>query len=650
MAINISVILLGLVLTIVLCYVHKKYKSNELLSYIPSVWTSLGILGTFIAIVMSLDNPQKGSFKDVESLIKSIAPAFYTSIFGIIGAIISTLISKIYIAKVELKEETDYKGRFGDNNPEENIALSTDAILSSKITLSDISEIGHQLFNLFTQIKEESVRHHEELIIHLKDQKASSKEFMDSFVSQLEEFYNNLYNIEKEHVEEITNRYLLGIDHIISSTKDDLNEQLRTLIAAHGEDMKNSIEEEKKSLNKVSSELIASIKENASLLNSSINESLSNFTNQNERTRDELSSVLSESRSYFAQIQSENKEMIGEYLAANLEQIQLITNNNLNNLEKMSSALSEVISSTLSSSISNKFDVVIEKNQNLVDNLLQIVENQETRLVENATALNIKWSETVSSTLDETIIGINQSVNTLLSEVETSEEQFIRKLTDVQETKMSEMDKKMVEKYKILNKLVSDQLNEIKDVATNTQSGVKTMTDSVVKTIDDSLKNTISSISKNHLLTQKLHEEILQKVSSLVETLNESNQGNLSVTSQIKDMIPSINNDIKTFTAISEQLKLSKNQFDELLAVIRQLANKNIQFQYELSQMTREHKSVLVNDTEGTKQCPECHTDNPIDAMYCRKCATSFWITKPVEVPASKKTTKKGSKKTNESK
>ena len=128
---NESVFILGLVMTVAFIVVYyTKLKSKQLLNYLPNVWTSLGILGTFIAIVyslndlqeqsktqenkldeyiieptnqiISLDDSQRDDKKnteiDVYKLIEDIAPAFITSIIGILGAILTSILIKIIYA------------------------------------------------------------------------------------------------------------------------------------------------------------------------------------------------------------------------------------------------------------------------------------------------------------------------------------------------------------------------------------------------------------------------------------------------------------------------------------------------------------------------------------------------------------------------
>ena len=93
---NLIVTLTGLSITAVFFALYfTKLRSKQLLNYVPNVWTSLGILGTFIAIVVSLDSSGTSSLSDVDTLVKNIIPAFTTSIIGIIGAVVCSVAIKI---------------------------------------------------------------------------------------------------------------------------------------------------------------------------------------------------------------------------------------------------------------------------------------------------------------------------------------------------------------------------------------------------------------------------------------------------------------------------------------------------------------------------------------------------------------------------
>lgn len=95
---------IGLAFTIALYIWAFSKKSHQLRMYIPTIWTSLGILFTFISIYNGLTDKElltDVSKGQIENLIGRIIPAFSTSIIGIIGAIICSIINKGLLASVE---------------------------------------------------------------------------------------------------------------------------------------------------------------------------------------------------------------------------------------------------------------------------------------------------------------------------------------------------------------------------------------------------------------------------------------------------------------------------------------------------------------------------------------------------------------------
>lgn len=90
---NLLTVVIGLSFSIVLWIKGKG--TYSLRGYIPTLWTSLGILGTFTAIYFGLNDYSTGeSSSDIDKLIAKVIPAFSTSIIGIIGAIVSTIINR----------------------------------------------------------------------------------------------------------------------------------------------------------------------------------------------------------------------------------------------------------------------------------------------------------------------------------------------------------------------------------------------------------------------------------------------------------------------------------------------------------------------------------------------------------------------------
>lgn len=104
----------GLIVTI---WFYKRYfnvyKSQQLLNSLPGIWTSLGLLFTFVAICESMQELQNVPSPDsvegevlkhvgstsinITKIIGDIIPAFTTSIIGLVAGLIITIINKTYI-------------------------------------------------------------------------------------------------------------------------------------------------------------------------------------------------------------------------------------------------------------------------------------------------------------------------------------------------------------------------------------------------------------------------------------------------------------------------------------------------------------------------------------------------------------------------
>lgn len=105
---DLGVLVVGIAISILLFLKYRSSKYVSFLTYIPNVWTSLGILGTFVSIYISLNQFDFKSVIDVGLLVKMIAPAFSTSIIGIIGALAFSMIIRFIRATEEMKVETAY--------------------------------------------------------------------------------------------------------------------------------------------------------------------------------------------------------------------------------------------------------------------------------------------------------------------------------------------------------------------------------------------------------------------------------------------------------------------------------------------------------------------------------------------------------------
>ena len=143
---NIVVLALGLIATFWCNNKYNETKSRPLLTSLPGVWTSLGLLGTFLAICLSLHDVKtaEGINADILELIMSLVPAFTTSIIGLVGALVVTIWSKVKFAQ----EEVEDNSKLGNMTPEEYIrdtAVNTKKLTDNRTIWAKHNELLSEL-------------------------------------------------------------------------------------------------------------------------------------------------------------------------------------------------------------------------------------------------------------------------------------------------------------------------------------------------------------------------------------------------------------------------------------------------------------------------------------------------------------------------
>ena len=222
---NLIVILIGLLITSVFFILYfAKLRSKQLLNYVPNVWTSLGILGTFIAIVVSLDSSGTSSLSDVDTLVKNIIPAFTTSITGIIGAVVCSIAIKIIYAYEEKEEDELYRKTVGNEK-------------SPELILNDIKVSLLQLIKVS------------------QNQEVNIKSFLNDYMYQLEIFYGKIYESNKEQVKILSEEYIHNVAEVLARTNEEINKRIDTLLLSNSESIQAYLKAEKEKLDEVAKDI-----------------------------------------------------------------------------------------------------------------------------------------------------------------------------------------------------------------------------------------------------------------------------------------------------------------------------------------------------------------------------------------------------------
>ena len=103
-----GVFIASVVITVIFGLIYYKNRSRQLLNSLPGLFTSLGLLGTFVAICNSLGDINQDSL-EIDTIIRNLVPAFTSSIAGLISAFIATAGCKIWYSYEDRKRKLTYK-------------------------------------------------------------------------------------------------------------------------------------------------------------------------------------------------------------------------------------------------------------------------------------------------------------------------------------------------------------------------------------------------------------------------------------------------------------------------------------------------------------------------------------------------------------
>lgn len=222
---NIIVLVIGSLITFGFFLLYfTKLKSKQLLNYVPNVWASLGILGTFIAIVVSLQSGNTSALSDVDTLVKNIVPAFTTSIIGIIGAVVCSIGIKIIYAIEEKKEEEHYYKKVGKG-------------ISPELLLNNIHLSLRRLIEV-TQLQETNI-----------------KSFLNNYIIELTKFYNHIFEANKEQVKILSDEYVHSVGDALASANREINKRIDTILLSHSESIQEYLKVEKSKLDEIADEI-----------------------------------------------------------------------------------------------------------------------------------------------------------------------------------------------------------------------------------------------------------------------------------------------------------------------------------------------------------------------------------------------------------
>lgn len=310
--------LLSLIISVCIYRSYNRLRSREYLSFIPNVWTSLGILGTFVSIVYTLAF-RLTDFNNIPLLISQIAPAFVTSIIGILGSIISSVVIKRKFATEDSKEEKLFSEKYTEDTPEillykiftllqqnketsENVRLGIEQIHKDYVELSKpkgiLDKISSNLSSIdsyenqsmeflmeyktdiqenFSSVKKILGESQAAMICEMTNQTQKLEVFVKELLNGIKQFYSDVAVMAQNSTNKLIEDHIVDYKQIFADHNKELNsieEQAAKDRKNHFESMVNSlngsVDAYKKGLEDLSNNTLTCIKDNYDKLNERI--------------------------------------------------------------------------------------------------------------------------------------------------------------------------------------------------------------------------------------------------------------------------------------------------------------------------------------------------------------------------------------------
>jgi len=204
---------------------YKDIRNDNFAKVAPSVFPMLGILGTFIAIALSMPD---FTVKDIEALdreisvlLSGIGTAFYASIYGIMLSLIWTYFEKRGMAKVD-KQTYDLEKLYGMRVWKKSELIKHEHMqselkdqqivetLKETFNMDFIKELNEQYLKNFTTIIHDTTNSFTKLTVHMQEasselrdtlenihHRQASIDAVEAIEKNIEGFNSNALNLQK---------------------------------------------------------------------------------------------------------------------------------------------------------------------------------------------------------------------------------------------------------------------------------------------------------------------------------------------------------------------------------------------------------------------------------------------------------------------
>lgn len=495
----------------------KKGINQSFVNYAPTLLTSLGILGTFLGIVLGLLEFNTTNVEgSIVKLLDGLKVAFITSVIGILGSILIKFLINANIITPKIIEEQ--KEQDIDISDLYNIMnMQNENLIKLQNVLSDNQEssIIGQMKLMRSDITDNNKKNNEQLLIlsqHLNTivelgnyQKESFNGFQFNLWNKLQDFADMLSKSATEQVIEALNNVIKDFNEKLTEQFGENFKQLNNAVIKlvdWQENYKNQLEQMKNQFDlsvDSMSDMEKSI-EQISTHSKSIPESMSNLEiviNTNQNQVEELNRHL--------EVFKDMRDKAVEAVPAIKEQVE-------KTLEGFSNASNEIMTNIASST--DKISITLVQNaENFADN----VSKTNGALIDSSDTLKSSSTE-IREQLDATILDLNKHVRIMIEDLSSNSKDISTNFKAVGES----LEKELTKTNNKFNSMLDDSTNKlqvsIENLSNEQLKHTKKVLDGLDSTIKDILTDTGNSVSNQVKLMDEIAAKEIENVMNAMGT------------------------------------------------------------------------------------------------------------------------------------
>jgi len=495
----------------------KKNVNHAFVSYAPTLLTSLGILGTFLGIVLGLLEFNTTNVEgSIVKLLDGLKVAFITSVIGILGSILIKFLINANIITPKIIEEQ--KEQDIDISDLYNIMnMQNENLIKLQNVLSDNQEssIIGQMKLMRSDITDNNKKNNEQVLIlsqYLNTivelgnyQKESFNDFQLNLWNKLEDFADMLSKSATEQVIEALNSVIKDFNEKLTEQFGENFKQLNNAVIKlvdWQENYKNQLEQMKNQFDLSVDSMSGMEKsiEQISTHSKSIPESMSNLEvviNTNQNQVEELNRHL--------EVFKDMRDKAIEAVPAIKEQVE-------KTLEGFSNASNEIMTSIASST--DKISITLVQNaENFADN----VSKTNGALVDSSDTLRSSSSQ-IREQLDATILDLNKHVRIMIEDLSNNSKEISTNFKAVGESLEEELTKTNKKFNSMLDESTSKLQVSIENLSNEQLKQTKKVLDGLDSTIKDILTDTGASVSNQVKLMDEIAAKEIENVMNAMGT------------------------------------------------------------------------------------------------------------------------------------